>query len=104
MATVTVVLALAAATVARARYRGVPWIDIVAFPSQWFNWTFAGREFGETFSAFVGYQVREGAQPIRFWRTICLFIDMMFWARECHHCAESLHRLEKKSRENRRHS
>lgn len=103
MLTVIVVL-IVAATVARARRKGVPWKDITAFPSQWFNWVLTGRDFTEPFSAFVGHQVRNGARPSRFWRTLCLSIDIGFWLRECNHCAESLYRLEKKSREDRKHS
>ena len=94
MITTTVVIAATAATVVRARRKGVQWLDIASFPSQWFNWVVTGREFSEPFCAFVGYNVREGVPPVRFWRAICLIIDVGFWARECAHCAASLDRLE----------
>ena len=98
MNTVAVIASLIVATVARARQRGHTWKQIFAWPSRWFNWTFAGREFEETFSAYVGYQVREKAPPITLWRALCFMIDVMSIPWEWHHCAESLYRLEKANR------
>lgn len=83
------------ATVVRARRRGISWENILAFPSQWFNWTFFGRNFPEPFSAFVGFQVRDGSNPVLLWRSTGRVLDTVFLVREKNHCAASVMRLEK---------
>lgn len=83
------------ATVIRARRRGIPWEIILAFPSQWFNWTFFGRDFTEPFSAFVGVQVRDGSNPVVVWRITGRLLDTVFLVKEKNHCAESVSRLER---------
>ena len=95
----TLVCVAVVATVVRARRAGMPWIDVISFPSQWFNWTFFGRDFTEPFSAFVGYQMRENAFPRLLWVTLGYTLDVLFRPRERHHCAQSLWRMEKSIRD-----
>ena len=103
MEAIALVTTLVVATAVRARKAGHTWKRICAFPSQWFNWTFFGRGFEETFSAYVGLQMRDGGRPQIVWWVVQTVIDTVSLPFERHHCAESLYRLESKNR-NREHT
>jgi len=84
-------------TIVRARHHGVPWSDICAFSSKWFNWVIFGRDFSETFSAHVGSRVEFNQKPRFVWRLLARTLDTLFWVKEKNHCAESLERWIKRN-------
>lgn len=90
-------------TVARARQQGVPWLDIVATPSQWLHYAIFGGPWGHTMCSCTGLHVRDGHRNKRGWLALQTVFDLTFCWIERHHCAESLWRVEKEQRKNGHH-
>lgn len=77
-------------SVARARYEGMGWIDIIAWPSRWLYYVSHGGMWGPTFSACVGLRSTQSVP----WARTKYVIDTVFLVYERDHCDNSLLRTE----------